>query len=75
MTDYAVKAATTLLYKTIPDAVEDNPAADPLTIARKIVDRQTSDECRVLLEQLVSHRVRTCQQARSHARHQLSNHD
>ncbi|BBX38924.1 hypothetical protein [Mycobacterium simiae] len=74
--DYAVKAATHFLYTTLPAAVEEDPAAEPLTtIAKRLVTRLTDEECRVLLQQLVSHRVATCQQVRSHARHQVSAHD
>ncbi|OBB94982.1 hypothetical protein [Mycobacterium sp. 852002-40037_SCH5390672] len=64
MTDYAVKATTTLLHNAIPDAVEAYPAATPITIARGLVDRMTSDERQVILEQLVSQRVQTCQQVK-----------
>lgn len=75
MSDYAVKATTTLLYHDIPEAVEAYPATSPTVIARGLVDRMTSEARRAILEQLVSHRVQTAQVARSHARHQVSQHD
>jgi hypothetical protein len=71
----AAKATTDLCYNAIPEAVEAYPAATPIVIARGLVDRLTSDECRLILEQLVAQRVRTCQQVRSHTRHQVSEHD
>jgi hypothetical protein len=73
--DYAVKACTELLYNAIPEAVERHPAATPIVIARGLIDRMTSDECRVILERLVAHRVRTAQQVRAHQRHMVSEHD
>lgn len=76
MTDrYATRATTNLLYQQVPAAVEKYPAATPITVARCLVDRMTSDECRVILEQLLAQRVRTAQQVRAHARHEVSVHD
>lgn len=49
---YAVKAAIRLLHSPISEVVEADPAATPLAIARGLVSRMTSDECRVILEQL-----------------------
>jgi hypothetical protein len=69
MTDYAAKMATTLLYTDIPQAVDRHPAAAPIAIARGLVDRMTYDEAKVILEQLISHRVETCQKV---ARNRLS---
>jgi hypothetical protein len=63
--NYAIKATTRLLYETVPEAAEAYPAAEPLVIARGLVDRMTSDEAKVILEQLIAQRVRTAQQVRS----------
>ncbi len=59
MTDhYAQKACNELLNHAIPEAVEAYALSSPQVIARGLVDRMTSHECRVLLEQLVAERVK-----------------
>jgi hypothetical protein len=69
------EVVTALCYSTIPALVEADPAAPPLTLARKLTSEMTDAECRKLLNYLLAQRIATAQQVYAHQRHLVSEHD